>query len=120
MTDIFGWFILALVALLSVVSALMADQAQKKNQKLSNDIQRLARDVDWCQREMEKQARIFVDLDTKRSNDNDKNKADIDKIRGELIDLIRVNRDICRRYVLYRDPKSEEESDAADNKEKTV
>lgn len=101
---VFEWIALGVLAVIAFTAALMADRADKRADKLADKVEELeillqktASRQNWIESDQQRQAKVYADSYTKTA-------AEMDKLREQLRELIRINTDICRRYVLYRDP----------------
>jgi hypothetical protein len=118
------WTILVIMAIVETLTVIIVKTVQAREEEHHNTVNALERDVTFLKNEARKQAQFFVDQRTRQD-------AEIDSLRDKVIELIKINREISHRYVLYKETADqiaarvkkeleEEDSHAADNKEKTV
>ena len=118
------WTILVIMAIVETLTVIIVKTVQAREEEHHNTVNALERDVTFLKNEARKQAQFFVDQRTRQD-------AEIDSLRDKVIELIKINREISHRYVLYKETADqiaarvkkeleEEGSHAAYDKEKAV
>ena len=118
------WTILVIMAIVETLTVIIVKTVQAREEEHHNTVNALERDVTFLKNEARKQAQFFVDQRTRQD-------AEIDSLRDKVLELIKINREISHRYVLYKETADqiaarvkkeleEEGSHADDDKEKAV
>lgn len=118
------WTILAIMAIVETLTVFIVKNIQAREEERHDTVNTLERDVTFLKNEARKQAQFFVDQRTRQD-------CELDSLRGKVLELIDINKEITNRYVLYKETADqiaarvkkeleEEGSHAADDKEKTV
>lgn len=118
------WTILTIMAIVETLTVFIVKTIQAREEEHHDTVNTLERDVAFLKSESQKQARFFIDQRTVQD-------CEIAGLRQHLLELIKINKEITNRYVLYKETADqiaarvkkeleEEGSHAADDKEKAV
>lgn len=118
------WTVLAIMAIVETLTVFIVKNIQAREEERHDTVNTLERDVTFLKNEARKQAQFFVDQRTRQV-------CELDSLRDKVLELIKINREISNRYVLYKETADqiaarvkkeleEECSHAADDKEKAV
>jgi hypothetical protein len=90
------WTILVIMAIVETLTVFIVKNIQAREEEHHNTVNALERDVTFLKNEARKQAQFFVDQRTRQD-------AEIDSLRDKVLELIKINREISHRYVLYKE-----------------
>lgn len=88
--------IVAVMAIVETLTVFIVKNIQAREEERHDTVNTLERDVTFLKNEARKQAQFFVDQRTRQD-------CELDSLRDKVIDLIKINKEITNRYVLYKE-----------------